>query len=104
MFDYYIYLDDDEEVISATFGITNDYTNSTIFESRAELFIYCVGLLPYDTAKSDETADALCEAIDTLEEGTPFVLTEGDVTFELYATKDAYGDISSIFLEISKAE
>lgn len=103
-FDYSIALDNEEEVISATFGVTNYYSDTDTFLNRAELYIYAVGLLPYDTAQAETTAEDLSSAIDTLEDGTPFVITEGDAKFELYATKDASGGYSSIFVQISKAE
>lgn len=103
-FDYALSLDSDEEIVSATFGVTNYYSDMTVFLDRAKLYIYSVGLLPYDTAKAETTAETLYNAIDSLEDGVPFVITEGDAKFELSATKDTSGDFSSIFVQISKVE
>lgn len=103
-FDYTLSLDSDKEIISATFGVTNYYSDMATFLNRAKLYIYAVGLLPYDTAQAETTAEALYDAIDTLEDGVPFVITEGDAKFELYATKDTSGGYSSIFVQISKVK
>lgn len=103
-FDYSLSLDSDEEIISATFGVTNYYSDTAMFLNQAKLYIYAVGLLPYDTAQAETTAEALYDAIDTLEDGVPFVITEGDAKFELYATKDNSGDYSSLFVQISRVK
>lgn len=101
-FDYSISLDRDDEIISATFGVTNLYTNEEAFLNRAKLYIYGVGLMPYNTADSEATAKALYDAVDSLEDGKPFVVTKGDAEFSLNGTRDSYGGLSSVFVQISK--
>lgn len=97
MYDYSLTLDEDEEIVGATFGIMSTTASEGELLTAADLYFYAVSLLKYDTADTDaltewfaaNLANASEDAIET---------TIGDATFQLYGTPG-----TMYWVDISKA-
>lgn len=97
MYDYSLTLDEDEEIVGATFGIMSTTASERELLTAADLYFYAVSLLKYDTADTDaltewfaaNLANASEDAIET---------TIGDATFQLYGTPG-----TMYWVDISKA-
>ena len=98
-YDYSISMDEDEEIISASFGVSSvSGTSDQSLFNAADLYFYALAIMPYDTADED-TIVAWFE--DSLPNATTDgdSLTVGDATFTLYGSP-----YSMYWVDISKTE
>lgn len=98
--DYSISVDNDDEIVGASFGINAITASKTELALAADLFFYAVGLTSYDTSDTETLTAWLEENIFTVgieETGVSIVI--GDARFELYGLPG-----TSYWLDISKAE
>ncbi len=102
-YDYSMALDEDKEIISASFGITNMFSDYSKFMERAMTYLYIAGLTSTQINEDSLVPDQIYEAIPTIDPSQPLELTEGDAVFTLNATKDSEGNYSSFWLSITKA-
>jgi hypothetical protein len=97
-------LDAYEEIISATFGISNDTsTTSESFIEAAKLFMWTIGDIPYDTSDTDKSSEWLeNNLIAAANTQSGVSLTVGDIKYELYGA-GINGIYTSFWVDISKA-
>ena len=98
MYDYSITMDEDEEIISATFGVSA-LAGSSQQEllSAADLYFYAIAILPYDTADEDAVVAWFEDTLpNATTDGESFSV--GDASFTLYGSP-----YSMYWVEISKA-
>ena len=99
IYDYSITMDKDEEIISASFGVssTSGSTAESLFYA-ADLYFYALAIMPYDTANEDTV-------VTWFEETLPNATTDGDSISVGDATFTLYGSPYSMYwVDISKAE
>ena len=82
-FDYSLTLDEDEEIIGASFGVSAVGASEDTLCLAADLYFYCVGLIEYNTADSDALCAWFEESIKTAG-SDGLVTTIGDATYSLY--------------------
>lgn len=98
-YDYSITMDEDEEIIGATFGVSAlGGASQQALLNAADLYFYALAILPYDTADEDTIVawfeDALPDATTVGES-----CSVGDATFTLYGSP-----YSMYWVDISKTE
>lgn len=97
-YDYSISIDSDGEIIGASFGISSINATGTSFLQAADLYLYAVGLVSYDTADSDALTAWIAENLETVAGTDGVSTTIGDAMFELYGLQD-----TSYWIDISSA-
>lgn len=95
-YDYSLSLDDDNEIVSATFGVTSTGASEETLLLAADLYFYCVGQLNYDTADRDTLCAWFEEGLKTVG-SDGMTTTVGDATYSLYGTPG-----SMYWVDISK--
>lgn len=102
-YDYTMSLDEDEEIVSATIGISSDFSSSnTSYAQAAQLYLWTAASIPYDTSDTDKSSEWIESNIPSVaDNGGSATLTVGDVKYDLFGTKagDYYGDF---WVNISK--
>lgn len=99
VYDYSITMDEDEEIIGATFGVSasGNCTQQELL-SAADLYFYALAILPYDTADEDTVVAWFEDALsNSTTDGKS--ISVGDATFTLYGSSP-----SMYWVDISKTE
>lgn len=99
VYDYSITMDEDEEIIGATFGVSasGNCTQQELL-SAADLYFYALAILPYDTADEDTVVTWFEDALsNSTTDGES--ISVGDATFTLYGSPS-----SMYWADISKTE
>ena len=99
MYDYSITMDGDEEIISASFGVSSvSGTSAQSLLNAADLYFYALAIMPYDTADEDTI-------VAWFETSLPNATTDGDSLTVGDATFTLYGSPYSMYwVDISKTE
>lgn len=97
-YDYSMTLDNDEEIIGASFGVASTGASSDVLRSAADLYFFSVGITNYDGADSDALTAWLTDNLPNASTN-PLTTTIGPATFELY-----YDGSSMYFLDVKKVE
>ncbi len=96
LYDYSLTLDADEEVISASLGVSSTGASEQELLTAADLYFYTISIVPYDTA-DEETLTAW------FEDNLPNVTSDGITTTIGEATYQLYGTPGSMYwVDISK--
>lgn len=106
LLDYSLVADDDQQLISGSFGATWDgITSSDVFDTIASNYISFIATVPYDASDAQTAKQWVLDQIDTVAGNDPVSTTIGDATFTLSGTASAGSDTaSSYLLQIQKAE
>lgn len=97
-YDYSISIDEDGEIIGASFGISGAVsTSAQKLNQSADLYFYAISILPYDTA-DEETLTAWFEDSLPNASNEGISTTVGDATYTLYGIPG-----NTYWLDISKA-
>jgi len=97
-YDYSMSLDDDDEIVGASFGISSTGASGTTLTLAADLYFYAVSLIEYDTSDSDALSTWISDNLETVAGTDGGVSTTiGDAVFSLYGI-----DGDSYWIDIAK--
>ena len=96
-YDYSISLDEDEEIISGSFGVSSPLVSATDLYYAADLYFYVIAITDYDTGNEDELTTWFENALEVAS-ADGVSTTIGDATFTLYSLEGQY------WVDISKTE
>ena len=103
-YDYSISLDDDGDIVSATFGISNTSVNELTFSFAANLYFKVIAMMNYDTMDADILGDWVDESVSSIISTSGiYSIIMGDAEFTLCSIGEGKAG-GSMWMDIAKAD
>ena len=100
-YDYSLTMDSEYQIISASFGVTNNNATSDEFTDIGKLYLGFCSTMPYEASDTTQARSWLEDNIEAAKDGEKPSIIIGDAQFELFGT-DCGDGFGNLWMYISK--